>query len=138
MTKIKAMRPRRSGYTIFPQKDRRKLSNEHDYRLFCLFLTNRYTVYYTNSAPEHFSVHSRIRIGPKRTQLPPISAYSHSRIVPKERVHRHRFPRQNKLMKLCQAWLKYCTSPDLSLISEFTLTFYWFRYRVCLQLPVHF
>ena len=30
VTKMKAMRPRKSGYAIFPPK-------EHDYRLFCLF-----------------------------------------------------------------------------------------------------
>ena len=45
VTKIKAMRPRKSGYAIFPSKDRRKLPKEHDYRLFCVFRTNRYSVY---------------------------------------------------------------------------------------------
>ena len=44
VAKIKAMRPRKSGYAIFPPKDRRKLPNQHDYRLFCLFRTNRYSV----------------------------------------------------------------------------------------------
>ena len=37
MTKIKAMRPRKSRYAIFPPKDRRKLPKEHDYRLFRQF-----------------------------------------------------------------------------------------------------
>ena len=40
------MRPRRSWYTIFPPKD----GGEHDYQLFCLFWTNRYSVYSVNSA----------------------------------------------------------------------------------------
>ena len=31
--KIKAMRPRKSGYAIFPPKDGQKLPKEHDYRL---------------------------------------------------------------------------------------------------------
>ena len=31
-------------------KDRRKLPNEHDYRLFCIFQINRYSVYSINSA----------------------------------------------------------------------------------------
>ena len=42
--KIKVMRPRKSGYAIFPPKDGRKLPKEYDYRLFCLFRTNRYSV----------------------------------------------------------------------------------------------
>ena len=50
MTKIKAMRPRKSGYTIFPPKDGRKLPKEHNCRLFCLFRTNRYSAYSADSA----------------------------------------------------------------------------------------
>ena len=86
VTKIKAMRPRKSGYAIFPPKDRRKLPKEHDYRLYCLFQTNRYSV---NSA-----VGSRIDAilfrsfqNQNRSQKNTIttnSVYSHSRIVPKE------------------------------------------------------
>ena len=49
--KLKAMRPTKSGNTIFPPKDARKLPKEHDHRLFCpLFRTNRYSVYSVNSA----------------------------------------------------------------------------------------
>ena len=36
VTKIKAMRPRKTRYAIFPPKDMRQLPKEHDYRLFCL------------------------------------------------------------------------------------------------------
>ena len=42
---------------IFPPEYRRKLPKEHDYRLFCLFPTNRYSVYSLNSA-----IGSRIRL----------------------------------------------------------------------------
>ena len=36
VAKIKAMRPRKSGYAIFsPAKDGRKLPKGHNYRLFC-------------------------------------------------------------------------------------------------------
>ena len=52
MPKIKVMRPRKSRYAIFPPKDRRKLPNEHDYRLFCLFRTNCYSVYTIPFIPE--------------------------------------------------------------------------------------
>ena len=86
VTKIKAMRPRKSGYAIFPPKDGRKLPKEHDYRLFCLFRTNRYSV---NSA-----IGSRIDgilfrsfQNQNRSQKNTITAnsvYSHSGIVPKE------------------------------------------------------
>ena len=44
VTKIKAMRPRKTGYAIFPPKDERKLPKDHNYRLFCLFRTNSYSV----------------------------------------------------------------------------------------------
>ena len=50
VTKIKVMRPRKSEYAIVPTKDRRKLPREHDYRLFCLFPTNRYSVCSVSSA----------------------------------------------------------------------------------------
>ena len=51
VTKIKGMRPRKSGYALFLLKDRRQLPNEHDYWLFCLFRTNCYSVYISvNSA----------------------------------------------------------------------------------------
>ena len=86
--KIKAMRPRKSGYAIFPPRDRRKLPKEHDYRLFCLFLTNRYSI---NSA-----IGSRIDgilfrsfRNQNRSQKNTITAnsvYSHSGIVPNERA----------------------------------------------------
>ena len=68
---------RKSGYAIFPLKDRRKLPKEHDYRLFCLFQTNRYSIYSINS-----TIRSRIdgilfcsfqnQNRSQRTQLPPI------------------------------------------------------------------
>ena len=87
VTKIKAMRPRKSGYAIFPPKDGRQLPKEHDYRLFCLFRTNRYSV---NSA-----IGSRIDgilfrsfRNQNRSQKNTITVnyvYSHSGIVPKER-----------------------------------------------------
>ena len=51
-------RPRKSGYTIFPPKDRRKLPKEHDYRLFCLFRKNRYSVLLSGAElTEYYSVH---------------------------------------------------------------------------------
>ena len=85
VTKMKAMRPRKSGYAIFPPKDGRKLPKEHDYRLFCLFRTNRYSV---NSA-----IGSRIDgilfrsfRNQNRSQKNTITAnsvYSHSGIVSK-------------------------------------------------------
>ena len=67
MTKIKAMRPRKSWSAIFPPEDRWKLPKEHDY---CLFWTNRYSIYSVNSAIGsridgiYYSVHSGIRIPP--------------------------------------------------------------------------
>ena len=89
VTKIKAMRPRKSGYAISPQKDRRRLPKEYDYQLFCLFWTNRYSIYSINSA-----IRSRIdRIAfcsfrdQNRSQKNTITAnsmYPYSRIVPKE------------------------------------------------------
>ena len=68
VTNVDVMRPEKSGYAIFPPKDRQKLPQEHDYWLFCLFQTIHYSV---NSAEltEYYSVYSGIRIGPKRTQL---------------------------------------------------------------------
>ena len=36
VTKIKATRPRKSGYAIFPPKDGRQLHQEHDYRLLSI------------------------------------------------------------------------------------------------------
>ena len=88
VTKIKAMRPRKSRYAIFPPNDGRKLPKEHDYRLFCVFRTNRYSVYTVNSAigsriDGYYSVHSGIRIGPKKNTIIANSVYSHSEIVPK-------------------------------------------------------
>ena len=80
VTKIKAMRPRKSRNTIFPAKDGRKLPKEYDYQLFCLFRTNRYSVY---SAPD-----SRILFcsfwNQNRSQKNTITAnsvYSYSRII---------------------------------------------------------
>ena len=68
VTNIDVMRPEKSGYAIFPPKDGRKMPQEQDYWLFCLFQTIHYSV---NSAEliEYYSVYSGIRIGPKRTQL---------------------------------------------------------------------
>ena len=43
VTKIKAMRPRESGYATFLLENGRKLPKEHDY---CLFRRNRYSVNY--------------------------------------------------------------------------------------------
>ena len=45
VTKIKAMRPRKSGYAIFPSKDGRNTITGNS-----VFLTNRYSVYSVNSA----------------------------------------------------------------------------------------
>ena len=83
VTKIKAMRPRKSGYAIFPPKDGRQLPKEHDYRLFCLFRTNRYSV---NSA-----IRSRIdgilfrsfqnQNRSQKNTITTNSVYSHSGIV---------------------------------------------------------
>ena len=39
--KIKAMRQRKSRYTIFLLKDRQKLPKEHDYRLYILSIPNK-------------------------------------------------------------------------------------------------
>ena len=87
------MRPSKSWYVIFPPKDRRQLPKEHDYWLFCLFRTNRYSV---NSA-----VGSRIDAilfrsfqNQNRSQKNTItvySVYSHSGIVPKEHALRSYF-----------------------------------------------
>ena len=41
VTKIDVVRPRKSGCTIFPPKDRRNLPKEYDDRLFCLFRESR-------------------------------------------------------------------------------------------------
>ena len=88
VTRIKAMRLRKSGYALFPPKDRRKLPKEHDYRLYCLFRTNCYSV---NSA-----IGSRFdgilfcsfwnQNGSQKNTITVNSMYSHSRIVPKERT----------------------------------------------------
>ena len=88
------MRPRTSGYTIFPPKDGQKLPNERDYRLLCPFLPNHYSVYSVNSA-----IRSKIdRIlfcsfrNQNRSQKNSITAnsvYSHSGIAPKERALKH-------------------------------------------------
>ena len=80
---------RKSGYTIFPPKDRRKLPKEHDYRLFCLFRTNCYSVYSVNSAIESRidGILFRSFRNQNRSQKNTItvnSVYSHSGIVPKE------------------------------------------------------
>ena len=85
------MRPRRSWYTTFPPKDRRKLPKEHDCRLFCLLRTNRHSLYSVTSA-----IGSRIDgilfgsfRNKKRSQKNTITVnpvYSHSGIVPKERT----------------------------------------------------
>ena len=89
VTKIKAMTPRKSGYAIFPPKDRRQLPKEDDCRLFCVFQANRYSVYSVNSV-----IGSRIDgilfrsfWNQNRSQKNTITAnsvYSHSGIVPKE------------------------------------------------------
>ena len=50
VTTIKVTRLRKSGYAIFPPKDGKKLLKEHDYRLFCLFQRNCYSIYSVNSA----------------------------------------------------------------------------------------
>ena len=85
VTKNKAMRLSKSGYRIFP-KDRQKLSKGHDYRLFCLLRTNRYSV---NSAIGSridailfcsFQNHNRCQ----KNKIPANSVYSHSGIAPKE------------------------------------------------------
>ena len=88
VTKIDVMRPRKSGYAIFRPRDGRKLPKEHDYRLFCLFRTNRYSI---NSAIESRiggilfrSFRNQNTVGPKRTQLPPIPCILIP--VPKERA----------------------------------------------------
>ena len=75
---IKIMRPRKSGYAIFPPKDGRKLPKEHDYRLFSLFLQFCYRL------TEYYSVHSGIGIDPTITAN---SVYSHSeKNAPNERA----------------------------------------------------
>ena len=85
VTKNKAMRLSKSGYTIFP-KDRQKLPKEHDYQLFCLLRTNCYSV---NSAIGSridgilfcsFRNHNRCQ----KNKIPANSVYSHSGIAPKE------------------------------------------------------
>ena len=86
VTKIKAMRPRKSGYAIFCQKTGENCHNKHDHWLFCLFRTNRYSIYSLNSA-----IRSRIDgilfrsfWNQNRSQKNTITAnsvYSHSRII---------------------------------------------------------
>ena len=61
VTKMEAMRPRKSGYAIFPPKDERKFPMS----IPSILLSGA-------ELTEYYSVHSGIRIGPKRTQLPPI------------------------------------------------------------------
>ena len=69
VTKNKAMRLSKSGYTIFP-KDRQKLPKEHHYQLFCLLRTNCYSVNLSEAElMEYYSVHSGITIGAKRTKF---------------------------------------------------------------------
>ena len=73
-----------------PAKRLAKIAKEHDYQLFCLFRTNRYSVYSINSA-----IGSRIDgilfrsfQNQNRSQKNTItvnSVYSHSGIVPKGR-----------------------------------------------------
>ena len=82
VTKITAVRPRKS---------RRKLPKEHDYRLFCVFRTNRYSVYSANSA-----IRSRIdgillrsfrnQNRSQKNTTTVNSVYSHCGIVPKGRA----------------------------------------------------
>ena len=61
------------GTQFSRRKTGKNCQKEHNYQLSCLFQTNHYSV---NSAIrsrfwqlEYYSVHSGIRIGPKRTQL---------------------------------------------------------------------
>ena len=73
VTKIKAMRPRKSRYAIFRQKTSENcqtntitgyilsIPNKPLFRQFCY-----------RELTDYYSVHSGIRIGAKRTQLPPI------------------------------------------------------------------
>ena len=58
MTKIKTIRPRKSRNTTFPPKDGRK---EHDYRLFCPFWTNRYSVNSVNYVYSHSGIVPKAR-----------------------------------------------------------------------------
>ena len=91
VTKIKVMRPKKSRYAIFPPEGRQKLPKEHDYRLFCVFKTNCYSVYTVNSA-----IGSRIdgilfrsfrnQNRSQKNTITTNSMYSHSGIVPKERA----------------------------------------------------
>ena len=72
VTKIRAMRSRKSGYAIL-------------LRLIRSFLLSRAEL------RKYYSVHSGIRIGSKRTQSPPIPYDSYSGIVPKERALKYSF-----------------------------------------------
>ena len=75
LTKIKAMRPRKSGYAIFPPKDA-KIDKQMRLPTYCVHIS------YQTAVPsilpsgaeltEYYSIHSGIRIGRKRTQLLPI------------------------------------------------------------------
>ena len=85
VTKIKARRPRKSGYAIFPPKDRRKLPKVYGYRLFCLFRTNRYSVYRIDGMLfRSFRNQNRSQ----KNTITVNSVYSHSGIAPKERALR--------------------------------------------------
>ena len=84
MTKIKATRPRKSGYSIFPPKDRQKLPKGRDYWLFGL----------PNKPLFRLFCHSRIdgisfcsfwkQNRFQKNTITVNSVYSHSGIVPKE------------------------------------------------------
>ena len=83
------MRPRKSRYAIFPPKDGRKLTKEHDHRLFCLFRTNSYSVNYAIGSGRIDGILFRSFRNQNRSQKNTITAnsvYSHSGIVPKERA----------------------------------------------------
>ena len=99
------MRPRMSGYAIFPPKehencDGRKLPKGHDYWLFCLFRTNRYSVNSIGSRFAGILFHSfRNQNRSQKNTITVNSVYSHSGIVPKE--HALRFCTWSHSQQLC-------------------------------------
>ena len=88
VAKIEATRLTRVWVRNSPPKDRRKLPKEHDDRLFCLFRTNRYSVYSAIGSRIDGILFRSFR-NQKRSQKITIttnSVYSHSKIVPKQRA----------------------------------------------------
>ena len=78
VTKIKVMRPRESVYAIFPPNDRRKFPKTRLPAILSVSSKQTAIPFIPSillsgaELTEYYSIHSGIRISPKRTQLPSI------------------------------------------------------------------